>query len=248
MKKLFFIAALLLSAIGAYSQGFPEISNGENTKWYLIQFMNGGNALTAETSGAQITTAAALGSDAQLWKITGDATNGYTFTNKKGYTLYVNSAAKNQMVHANATASGVTQFFIKETGNSNYSGGYEIHPKGNTGISMNLWGGPAENRGVGLWDKNDQNNPVQFVEAAAFENMGKISIIPQPLNITVGEEAIDFTKFTAIAYKGEQLKEHVEAFAAQLNTSAGISLEVKEAAETAADGEIWFGTDTTLPA
>ena len=233
---------------GVLAQGFPTISTDENTKWYLIQFMNGGNALTAENSGSQITTSAAMGSDAQLWKITGDATNGYTFTNKKGYTLYVNSAAKNQMVHANSNASGVTQFFIKETGNSNYSGGYEIHPKGNTNISMNLWGGPAENRGVGLWDKNDQNNPVQFVEAAAFENMGKISIIPQPLNMTVGEGTIDFTKFTAIAYKGEQLKEHVEAFAAQLNTSAGISLEVREAGEAAADGEIWFGTDATLPA
>ena len=155
--------------------------------------MNGGNALTAETSGAQITTSAAMGSDAQLWKITGDATNGYTFTNKKGYTLYVGSAAKNQMVNAHTNASGVNKFFINATGNGSYSGGYEIQPKGNTNISMNLWGGPAENRGVGLWDKNDQNNAVQFTEAVAFENMGKISIIPQPLNITVGEEAIDFT-------------------------------------------------------
>ena len=248
MKKLFFIAALLLSAIGAYSQGFPEISNGENTKWYLIQFMNGGNALTAETSGAQITTSAAMGSDAQLWKITGDATNGYTFTNKKGNTLYVNSAAKNQMVYASTNAGGVNNFFIKATANSNYSGGYEIRPKGNTNISMNLWGGPAENRGVGLWDNNDQNNAVQFVEAVAFENMGKVSIIPQPLNMTVGEGTIDFTKFTAIAYKGELMKEHAEAFAAQLNTSAGINLEVREAGATVADGEIWFGTDTTLPA
>ena len=247
-KSLILISCLIAGLLGVSAQGFPNISTDENTKWYLIQFMNGGNALTAETSDAQITTAAAIGSDAQLWKITGDETNGYTFTNKKGYTLYVNSAAKNQMVHANATASGVTQFFIKETGNSNYSGGYEIQPKGNLGISMNLWGGPNENRGVGLWDKNDQNNPVQFVEAVAFENMGKVSIIPQPLNMTVGEGTIDFTKFTAIAYKGEQMKEHVEAFAAQLNTSADISLEVKEAGETAADGEIWFGTDTTLPA
>ena len=74
--------------------------------------MNGGNALTAETSGAQITTSAAVGNDAQLWKITGDTSNGYTFTNKKGYTLYVASASKNQMVHANTTPNGVSKFFI----------------------------------------------------------------------------------------------------------------------------------------
>ncbi len=247
-KSILLFLGLFMGVVGLFAQGFPTISTDENTKWYLIQFMNGGNALTAETSGVQITTSAALGSDAQLWKITGDATNGYTFTNKKGYTLYVSSAAKNQMVHANATASGVSKFFINATGNSSYSGGYEIQPKGNLGISMNIWGGPAENRGVGLWDKNDQNNPVQFVEAVAFENIGKISIIPQPLDITVGEGAFDLTQFTAIAYKGEQMKEHAVAFAEQLNTSAGISLEVKEAGEVAADGEIWFGTDTTLPA
>ena len=249
MKRILLV--LLCMTIGlanAFSQGFPEISTDENTKWYLIQFMNGGNALTAETSGAQITTATATGSDAQLWKITGDATDGYTFTNKKGYILYVSSAAKNQMVKASGNKTGVYRFFINATGNSTYSGGYEIQPRGNTGISMNLWGGPAENRGVGLWDKNDQNNAVQFIEPAVFENMGKISIIPQPQEMTVGEGAIDLTKFTAVAYKGEQMKQHVEAFVEQLKTSAGISLTVKEAGETAADGEIWFGADNTLPA
>ena len=247
-KPILLLFGLIMGIANVLAQGFLTISNNETTKWYLIQFMNGGNALTAETSGAQITTSAAIGSDAQLWKITGNSSNGYTFTNKKGYTLYVNSAAKNQMVHANVNASGVSNFFINATGNANYSGGYEIQPKGNASISMNLWGGPAENRGVGLWDKNDQNNAVQFVEPAVLENMGKISIIPQPLNMTVGEGTIDFTKFTAIAYKGEQMKEHVEAFAAQLAVSADISLEVKEAGEAAADGEIWFGTDNTLPA
>ena len=249
MKRLLILISCFMAGIfSAKAQGFPTISTDDETKWYLIQFMNGGNALTAETSGAQITTATATGSDAQLWKITGDGTDGYTFTNKKGYTLYVSSAAKNQMVKASSSKAGVYRFFINATGNSTYSGGYEIQPKGNTGISMNLWGGPAENRGVGLWDKNDQNNAVQFIEPAVFENMGKISIIPQPQEMTVGEGTIDFTQFTAIAYKGEQMKEHAEAFAAQLNTSAGIILAVKKAGDAAADGEIWFGTDTTLPA
>ena len=247
MKRfLLAMLSITLSFAYAFSQGFPTISTDGNEKWYLIQFMNGGNALTASSTG-EITTSAALGNEAQLWKITGSSSEGYTFTNKKGYTLYVGSAAKNQKVHAGTTASGVSKFFINATKNSDYAGGYEIQPKGNTSISMNLWGGPAENRGVGLWDKNDQNNPVQFVEPTVFENMGKISIIPQPLEMTVGEGTIDFTKFNAIACNDMQLKEHAKKFAAQLNTSAGISLEVKEAGETAADGDIWFGIDDTLP-
>ena len=247
MKRFFtLLSCMVLGTACCLAQGFPTISTDDEVKWYLIQFMNGGNALTAETSGAQITTSTAVGNDAQLWKISGDATDGYTFTNKKGYTLYVGSAAKNQMVYANATASGVSKFFINATGNSSYSGGYEIQPKGNTGISMNLWGGPAENRGVGLWDKNDQNNAIQFVEAVAFENMGKISIIPQPQEITIGEATFDLTKLNAIAYNSDEMKGHVESFAAQLKKSAGIELAVKKAEGAAAAGEIWFGTDSEL--
>ena len=249
MKKL--ILALLgitMSFAYAFSQGFPTISTDGQEKWYLIQFKNGGNAFTAATTG-EITTSAVSGDDSQLWKITGNSTDGYTITNKKNYILYVNSALKNQKVQAGTTASAVSKFLINETRNSTYPGAFEIQPKGNTNISMNLWGGPSENRGVGLWDShNDQNNPVEFVEATTIEELGKISIIPQPLEMTVGEETIDFTKFNAIAYNNELLKEHVEAFAAQLKISADIDLTVKEAGETAAEGEIWFGTDNTLPA
>ena len=78
MKRLFLILSLFLSGMCVHSQNFPEISTEENAKWYLIQFMNGGNALTAESAGAQITTATATGSDAQLWKIS-DAGNGYYY-------------------------------------------------------------------------------------------------------------------------------------------------------------------------
>ena len=247
-RFLLAMLSIIMSFAYAFSQGFPTISTDGNEKWYLIQFMNGGNAFTASTTG-QITTTAVSGDDAQVWKITGNSTDGYTFTNKKNYILYVNSALKNQMVNAGTTETGVSKFFINATKNSNYAGGFEIQPKGNTSISMNLWGGPAENRGVGLWDaNNDQNNPVQFVEATTIENLGKISIIPQPQQMTVGEEVIALSDFNAIAYQSGYLKEHVERFAAQLKISAGINLEVKEAGTTASDGEIWFGTDNTLPA
>ena len=109
MKKLILsMFALVACALGALAQGFPTVSTAEKTAWYLIQFVNGGNAITAETAGAEVTTSAAVGSDAQLWKVTGNATDGYQLTNKKGYTLYVGSASKNQKVHAAASVSGVS--------------------------------------------------------------------------------------------------------------------------------------------
>ena len=243
MKRFFFaLLGLMMTMSTLLAQGFPETSTADNPHWYLIQFVNGGNALTAATPDANITTAAATGSDEQQWMVSGDEA-GYTFTNKKGYTLHVASAAKNQMVKASATPSGVSKFTITASGS-----GYELHPVGNANISMNLWGGPNENRGVGLWDNNDKNNPVTFADASAVENMSKYALIPYPQELTVTKPgALHVAALSAIAYGSDAMKEHAEAFAAQLKTAAGITLEVKKAEATAAWGEIWFGTDETLP-
>ena len=249
MKKVFIASALMLmSAFVAMAQDFPTISNDSVTKWYLIQFMNGGNALTAENSGSQITTSAATGKDSQLWKVTGSSTLGYRFTNKKGYTLYVSSAEKNQMVHAASNLTGVNRFVINKSTNSDYNYAYEIQPKTNTSVSMNLWGGPSENRGVGLWDKADKNNPVKFVDVESFAQMSRISIIPQPRKMQVKSGELSLSSLKTIAYNGEQMKEHAQRFATQLSISTGISLEVKTAGADPAQGEIWFGLDESLPA
>ena len=247
MKRNLLFLSLLVAAASLFAQGFPTISTDDVTKWYIVQFMNGGKAITAENSG-EISVAGATGSDSQLWKICGNDTDGYTFTNKKGLTLYVDAAEINQKVKAAENAGGVNKFSISSTGNGKFPAGYEVHPIDNANISINLWGGPNDNRGAGLWNKNDENNPIQFTDATMFENMGKISVIPQPLDMTVGEEAIELKNFNTITYNSEEIKMHVEAFAAQLKISSGIELEVKAAGAAANDGEIWFGTDETLPA
>lgn len=248
-RILTLVTALAIVALQGFASGFPQISTSESEVWYMIQFMNGGNVFTASSSGAQITTASAVSSDAQMWKITGDETNGYTFTNKSGYTLYVPSASKNQMVSASSSPSGVTKFYINATTNSSYSGGYEIQPVGNTAVSMNLWGGPEENRGVGLWDKADQNNPVSFVSAAQLEAESKIAIIPYPSQLEItGEENIAMNTFNAITYTDENIKEYVTDFATQLEKTSGIVLTVKESGSEAGAGEIFLGIDESLPA
>ena len=161
MKKKFFLTALCfgMSMMGTLAQSFPTISTDENTRWYLIQFVNGGKVIIADTPDTEITVGAATGGDSQLWKVTGNETDGYQFTNKKGYVLYVSSATKNEKLKSSATVSGVNRFTIVKGTN-----GYEVHPKGNANISINLWGGPNDNRGAGLWDNGDPNNPVNFNE------------------------------------------------------------------------------------
>ncbi|MBQ8336302.1 MAG: beta-N-acetylhexosaminidase [Bacteroidaceae bacterium] len=249
MKKLLLtIICVAMSFANALSQGFPEISTDNKTKWYLIQFMNGGNAFTAESDNADITTSGALGSDAQLWKVTGDATNGYTFTNKKGYTLCAASATLNNMVKASSSPSGVTKFFIDDTKFNAYAGGFELKPKGNTNISMNIFGGPEENRGVGFWNAdNDQNNVVQFVELTLFENLSSITLIPYPANIEIADGKLNISDLKTITYPNDDVKKYTTDFAAALEQTAGIKLEVKESGANSADGEIWLAVDATLP-
>ncbi len=251
MKQRFLSCILFIIVWGySFAQGFPTISTDEVSKWYLIQFMNGGKAFTASTSGSEIAVAAATGSDDQLWKITGNETSGYTFTNKKGYTLYVNSAALNQKVYAASNVSaGVKTFKINTTGYSNYSGSYEIQPTGNTDISMNLWGGPTDNRGVGLWNSNnDPNNPIKFVDASTFEALGKISIIPYPAELTVEEGTLAISSLNAITYTNEETQKYANDFATMLAKTSGTTLTVKESGSEAATGEIWLAVDASLPA
>ena len=232
-----------MSMLGAIAQGFPTVSTAENTVWYLIQFVNGGKAITAATPDEEISVGAAVGGADQLWTVTGNGSDGYQFTNKKGYTLYVSKAALNEKLKSSASATGVSRFTITPSGE-----GYELHPKGNDGISLNLWGGPNDNRGAGLWNNGDPNNPVKFVDASALEAAGKYALIPYPQEFVVTQQGtLHVAALNAITYGSDEMKEHVEAFAEQLKTSSGITLAVKEAGAAASAGEIWFGVDETLP-
>ncbi len=250
MKKI--LLFILLAISSAFQQiaanELPSISTNEKEVWYVIQFMNCGNAFTATNNNAEISTRATTGNDEQLWKITGDATNGYTFTNKKGYTLYVLSATKNQMVSASTTPGSVSKFLINNTGNATYPNGFEIQPVGNTSVSMNLFGGPAENRGVGLWDKNDANNPIQFIEASQLEATAKIAIIPYPSQLEVTQEGtLSLASLTTISYPDADVKKYVTEFAEQLANTSGIQLQTKESNNLAVAGEIRLLLDATQP-
>ncbi|MBR2862028.1 MAG: family 20 glycosylhydrolase [Bacteroidaceae bacterium] len=223
------LAALLLGALSAWAGTPPQASTNGDEHWYLVQFLNGGNALTAETDGAEITTAAAVGSAAQLWKFTGNASDGYVMTNKKGLTLYTSGGQKNNMVLASSAAGGVNRYKIVTTTNASFAGGYEIQPYNNAGVSMNIWGGPEENRGVGLWDKGDKNNPVEFVSEESLAATAGFSIVPYPQSLEVTQEGtLNFAAITTLAYPDQASKPHAEAFARQWEAVSGVALELVE--------------------
>lgn len=249
MKKTLFLLATLCLSFTLSAGELPKTSTTDNETWYIIQFMNGGYVFEATNSGEKITTVGMSGNDAQLWKFTGDNSNGYTITNKKGYTLHTSSANKEARIVASSSVSGVSKFYINETKNTTYPGAFEIQPVGNTSVSMNLWGGPTDHAGVGLWDATtDNNNPVQFIDIALLETIEKISVIPYPSQLEVTrEEKKPLTSLNAITYTDADVQKYVSDFASQLAIASGVQLTVKESGSTANNGEIWLATDASLP-
>ena len=247
LRILFAMALMPLMQLSA--QSFPTISTADAEVYYLIRFLNGGNAFTATTSGAQISTSAATGQDSQLWKVEGNDADGYTFTNKLGLQLHAASSAKNTMVKASTNASGTSRFKIVATKNNTYTGHYEVQPVGNSAVSMNLFGGPSENRGVGFWDAADPNNPVRFQSETEFKSLGSISIVPFPSQLTVVKDGkADFAKFTTITYTDELVRKHVESFATQWTKASGKTLTIKETPATPEANSIHLSVDAEQPA
>ena len=88
-KKILSLIALLAVVLHVSAAPTePKVSTADEVHWYLLQFLNGNNVLEAKADGAGVRTAAATAKAAQLWKIEGDATTGYTLTNKQGMVLY----------------------------------------------------------------------------------------------------------------------------------------------------------------
>lgn len=232
VKKLLFLLCAFLGISQSYGADLPVISNSEQTVWYLVQFLNQGNVLEAQADGALVRTAKASGSDAQLWKIEGDETNGFKLTSKTNQVLYVNTTAKEGKFYSGTTPSENQLFRIINTENSSYLGGFEIQPQSNTAVSMNQFGGAGVGKDLGLWDKNDPNNPLKFMTLEEFQSIGKYGIIPYPTSLKErkkGALALNSLKtITYVATEAQDIQNTVNALAEQLKEVSGIELTVKE--------------------
>lgn len=138
MKKhllLFLVAILCLGSPKIWAQ--PESSTAESPKWYLIQFLNGNEVLIPKGEGQEVQTQSLSESDNEFWRFEGNESTGYQIINKNGMRLYVNSAEKNQKIMASSTSQAHDRFTFSLTTNTNYAGGFEIHPSGNKAVSFN---------------------------------------------------------------------------------------------------------------
>ena len=205
----------------------PQVSSGEQVHWYLLQFLNGQGVVEAQADGTNVKTASATGKNAQLWKIEGDATNGYTLTSKNGMKLYTSTTAKEGMFKASATATTNTTFVWQTSTNTNYADGWVLSPKDNTGIYMNQWGGAGIGKELGLWDNRaDGNNPFTFVSADEVSNV--LPLIPYPASVTQGSGSFNLKQLTAITTPtgDAAVARYAQQFAALLEKTSGIKVPV----------------------
>lgn len=169
---------------------------------------------------------------------------GYTIKNA-GTEKYAGTSEWNSQVAEGDDAVTIT---ISSLGDKqfNITAAYDYHCNGHSN------GGGASGNIIG-WDSNSTNSASawRIVEAdasgASYVEPGKYAIIPYPTKLSVIKEGnFALSNITAIAYTGEKMLQPAQDFAAQLAKVSGITIAVKEAGATAAEGEIWFGTDATL--
>lgn len=248
MRKIFAFLATMISALTGVAATMPKVSTAENPVWYFVKFMNGGSVMEAKASGAQVATAAQTGDDAQLWRLEGNSTSGYTFVSRSGMTLYTNTTALNGMFYAASKPANNTLFSIKAATLDGYTDGFTISPKANGGVFMNQWGGAGTGKQLGLWNSVDSNCPLQFQAIEEYEaelKLASLPLIPMPKEVTMKSGSAPVASFTAVAYPAEEYEPLAKQFAELLGKVSGTKLSAKQGA-TAETGTVALMIDAKI--
>lgn len=244
-KTLLLIFVFLLTAIQVKAYEQPSVSNGDNVTWYLIQFSNGENVLTAQGDGDNVLTGMPTGRDTQLWKIEGSATEGYTFTSKNGFTLYTTTTQTNGMFKAGTSPNANSRFVWQTTTNTSYAGSFVILPKANVNVYMNQWAGAGSGKQLGLWNNRaDANQPLRFVSIDDFEKLGQaLPLIPYPAKLTSRDGKLELKNVDGILTDDAAATRYATDFARQLKRTSGLDVNVNPASASCA---ISLHTDASL--
>lgn len=99
LRSLLFILAFLLAAPAQLraEATMPTVSTDDNEVWYFIYLSDRSRYLTDESTNGEAALAMLesrlTAMDNQMWKVTGNSTDGYTLTSKEGNTLYFTSTS-----------------------------------------------------------------------------------------------------------------------------------------------------------
>ena len=250
MKKKILSTLLLLFCTwaGLHAATKPTASTDEQTVWYVIRFLNGGNALTAQADSEKVKTGVPTGKASQLWKLEGTDAAGYTLTSKNGMVLYTDNAQQNGMFRAGSTPNTYKKFKLQTTTNPTYSGGWLISPSTNMGLYMNQWAGAGTGKELGLWnDRADGNQPLEFIEESEFlTDASPLPLIPYPNSVVRGEGSLSIKDYATVTYDYEEAQPIAERLAAALSAVSGKDFIAAGVDGGAKPGAISFVTDEAL--
>ena len=250
-RKLFLLCwALLVSLVSLAAPSMPKVSTAQEVHWYLLKFTNSGLVVEASKANSGARLAAMTGVDAQLWKVEGSAAEGYTFTNKAGLQLYVTNTQEKGMVEA-AKQHANNKFSILPCKTANFTSSFEIHPKANTQVGFNQWGGAGAGHPIGLWGSSkdrEGNNALTFETTAAldvYKNLPPLVPYPQNINIQEGKN-LDLRNLKVITSPVDSLKGMVHEFAEEVKSRLGLTLSLQSSPAAAADGMVALITDKSV--
>ena len=136
---------------------YPDFNNEE--AWYYIQFGNGKCVIEDKGADNKVQTASLNDYTSQRWRVTGTKDNCQIISEDGRYLVY-----KNDRIYTSTTADA-KGFKLVVTGNSNYPLYLEIQHNSTADKAFNMHGGAGNGKEIGLWDSNDPNNPLLFVDA-----------------------------------------------------------------------------------
>ena len=188
-KRIHLFLVSLLACLSVDAQDMPVFSTEGSETWYLIQFKNKNKALADQGLNATIRTAVPKPCKEQLWKLVGNADN-FQLINQLGHYIVVSNAPDYTTNPTNTTpVQSSTQpfqrgFKLIATQNYEFAPAWEIQPNTTPGKCFNQWGGAGTGQSIGIWDANDPNNPLVFIDpnemvADDFKVIGTTDYKPQ---------------------------------------------------------------------
>lgn len=213
------IVAHLVTSMPVCAQTFDP------DQYCYVQFVNGQNVVTAMGEGkvCQTHPVDPAKGDNQLWKITGNTTQGYQFVSRSGLRMYANSVTNLGTFSASSSAGSNTRFTVESAGTS---GQFVIYPKGASNLWMNQLQGIGEGHEVGLWQQKDVNSTVYIITEAEYQEIVNpdptTSLIPRPASISKGtgtvSAATPVSYYTDPTYADEEYKLEISDAAIAITT------------------------------
>ena len=194
MKRILVFLLILAGARTAFGAGFPQVSSGTEEYWYYLKFTQGAYVVASNGDGEVCKALIPTGRDAQLWKVEGGSTTGYTFTNRLGLALYVTATSQGSEVRAASNPSSLKRFKITTRGSN-----YAITPFSNTAQAFNVWGGMGLRNDIKLYNTSDANAPMEFIAETDLDIQNTaVNVVPYPASVTRFRSILDLHQLMAI--------------------------------------------------